>query len=223
MSKSVSALGALALLFGVACYSPDLSAVRYSCDEANPYCPDGLDCVAGVCVKPGTSTNNGDGPPVGGMDGGMSVAGCRYGGGTDLGSGVFACPGVFSPTRANGAPRASELCAQGATICSAPRSANLTACNALPGFFGSTQPARYNGGGRGNPSNYTCQSTNNGNDRAVAGCGRLTNNQVMDKACGNWTRVLDCTNVTSWQCYSSVLDDNHENTNPADGVLCCLP
>jgi hypothetical protein len=223
MSKSILALGTLALLFGVSCYSPDLSAVRYSCDEANPYCPDGLDCIGGMCVKPGSGNTNADGPPASVSDGGATVAGCRYGGGTDLGGGVFACPGVFSPTRANGAPKASELCANGATICTMPRSANQTTCNALTGFFGAAVPARYNGGGRGNPSNYSCQSTNNGQDRAVAGCGRLTNNQVMDKNCSGFTRVLDCTNVTSWQCYSGTLDDNHENTNPSDGVLCCLP
>jgi len=221
MSKSISALGTLALLLGAACYSPNLSTVRYSCDEANPYCPDGLDCIGGVCLAPGSS-NMADGPP-GGTDGGTSVAGCRYGGGTDLGGGVFACPGVFSPTRANGAPKASELCAMGASICSMPRTANLTLCNSLPGFFGSTQPARYSGGGRGNPNNYSCQSTNNGMDRAVPGCGRLTQNQVMDKSCGGFTRVLDCNNVTSWGCYSSTLDDSHDNSNPADGVLCCLP
>lgn len=219
-----SAFGTLALLFGVSCYSPDLSGVRYSCDETNPYCPDGLECSGGVCVPPGGGNNNSDGPPASGPDGGMSVAGCRYGGGTDLGGGVFACPGAFNRNRNNGLPRASELCANGATICNTPRSANLALCNTLPGFFGSTQQARYDGSGSKNdPNNYDCQASGGFQDRAVAGCGRLTSNMTADKNCGGFTRVLDCDAVQSWVCNSSTLDDSHDNTNPSDGVLCCLP
>ncbi len=225
MKKTLWFLGAMAVGVAVSCYNPDLAGVHYSCDEANPYCPDGLECSGGVCQKPGSDPGGTtDGPPPPPTDGGTAVAGCRYGGGTDLGAGVFACPGRFNPNRSGGLPRASELCAAGASICSSPRTADMQKCNSLPGFFGSTQPARYDGNGsRGSGSNYSCSSTNNQFNRAVAGCGRLANGQIADKACNGFTRVLDCTAVDPWTCYSSTLDDSHDNTNPSDGVLCCLP
>lgn len=227
MFKSISALGTLALLFCASCYSPNVGAVRYSCDETNPYCPDGLECSGGVCVTPGSGgNNNSDGPPPPPpSDGGSTVMGCRYGGGTDLGAGVFACPGAFNSRRNNGLPRASELCANGATICGAPRTANMQLCNTLPGFFGSTQPARYDSGNKNNANSYSCQErTGPGfNNRAVSGCGRLTNSMTADKNCNGFLRILDCDAVDSWSCNSSILDDSHDNTNAADGVLCCLP
>lgn len=223
MTKTLWFLGAVAVGVAVSCYNPDLAGVHYSCDEANPYCPDGLDCIAGVCQKPGADPGGStDGPPPV-ADGGTTLVACRNPGGTDLGGGVFACPGVFNRARAGGQPVAAELCANGASICTSPRTADLQKCNGLAGFFGSTQPARYDGNGRGDPRNYSCQTTGNLGDVAVPGCGRLTNGQVVDKACGGFTRVLDCRQVTTWTCNSNTLDNNHDNTNPNDGVLCCLP
>ncbi len=39
-----------------ACYSPNTASVGYSCDDANPYCPDGLVCRNKVCVDPNAPT-----------------------------------------------------------------------------------------------------------------------------------------------------------------------
>lgn len=220
MTIWTASLGLIFVTLTSSCYNPDLTGVKYSCDEVNPYCPDGLECSGGVCVKPGSTT---DATPMQPSDGGVPLAGCRFSGGVDLGGGVFACPGEFYRNRA-GSPTASELCAVGASICSSPRTADLAKCNSLPGFFGSTQPIRYNGSGnRDDAKNYSCQSTGNPFDRAVSGCGRLTSGQVADKNCGGFTRVLHCSAVQSWTCNNDVLDNSHENSSAQDGVLCCLP
>ncbi len=221
MTKFLSALGFAFVALATSCYSPDLSGVKYSCDEVNPYCPDGLECSGGVCVKPGSGS---DASPMLPGDGGASVAGCRFAGGTDLGGGVFACPSIFKPNRSGGAPIASELCAVGASICTSPRSADMAKCDSLPGFFGAAQGAAYDGRGSYNdPNNYSCQSTGNSFNRAVAGCGRLVKDQIIAKACGGFSRVLNCFAVQSWTCNSNVLDDSHDNGNAQDGVLCCVP
>ncbi|MBL9004914.1 MAG: hypothetical protein JNJ46_11755 [Myxococcales bacterium] len=221
MTKLLSALGLALVALSASCYSPDLSGVKYACDEVNPYCPDGLECISGVCSKPGTGTEP---PPMQPSDGGAPLAGCRFAGGTDLGGGVFACPGEFNRNRSGGRPIASELCAIGASICSSPKTADMAKCNSLPGFFAGTQPARYDGRGSLNdPNNYDCQQADNPGNRAVAGCGRLARDQIVAKTCGNFSRVLQCFAVQSWTCNSDLVDDSHDNSNAQDGVLCCLP
>jgi hypothetical protein len=47
---------ALFLLSLASCYSPDLTKVRYTCDPANPFCPDGLSCVERCCGGPPCQT-----------------------------------------------------------------------------------------------------------------------------------------------------------------------
>ena len=158
MSKSISVLGTLALLLRGR-VQPDLSAVRYSCDEANPYCPDGLDCIGGVCLAPAAATWQ---MVPGGTDGGASVAGCRYGGGTDLGGGVFACRASLAQ-RAPMVPESQRALCHGRQHLQHAAHGQPDALQLTTRFLGARSRLA-NGGGRGN-NNYSCQSTNNGQDR----------------------------------------------------------
>ena len=203
---------------GAACCSRTSARCAIPADEANPYCPDGLDCIGGVCWRPAAATWQ---MVPGGTDGGASVAGCRLQRRHGLRRRRLCLPGVFSSTRANGAPKTSELCAYGRQHLQHARMANLTLCNFATRFFGSTQPARHNGGGRGN-NNYSCQSSEQRSGSRRPGLRTVdAESGHGQELCRVHSRCLDCNNVTSWGCYGSTHRRQPRQQQPADGVLCC--
>lgn len=215
----MSTMRTLGLLFALgiaACYSPDLSNVHYTCDETNPYCPDGQDCIGGTCQAPGSAATTQPAP-----DGGVAGSGCRYGGGTDLGGGVFACPGLFN-SKLDAIPLASQLCADAYAICKTPGSADINRCKSLPGFFAADVLGNRIGNNVDANSMVCAPSTSRGAQPVWSGCGRTSKNEIVEKTCGGWPEALDCYAVKTWQCYGDAID-NSENTNARDGVLCCKP
>lgn len=217
--------GFLSLGTVAACYSPDLSGVHYICDENNPYCPDGLTCIAGTCAKPGESPINGDlgsGTDLGpSPDGSMPAVGCKSGAGFALGGDVFACPGKFSTFR--GIQRGDQLCAGGYALCSQAGGADLARCKTLSGFFASTTPERRDKNNT-DPSKFVCEAPKGGNDqRLFTGCGHSAQAPTYEipNACAGFTQVVDCYVGGAWGCFSSTELKDADNTVATDGVLCC--
>jgi hypothetical protein len=199
---------AAALVLAASCYNPDTAAVRYSCDEANPYCPDGLECISDVCLPPGTP------PPDGGTsappDGTVASRGCKSGMGFVVGT-AFACPGTFG----GGSPPASQLCAANFKICTDAQGVDQTACRKLSGFFGAQVNVR-----RSN-NVYSCGYDKN--NPYFGGCGQSRTSIVDVPAipmCPSFGQILSCVADRPWTCTSDKLD-NISNTNGSDGVLCC--
>lgn len=219
--------GFLSLGTVAACYSPDLSGVHYICDENNPYCPDGLTCIAGTCAKPGQlpggdlGTGNPDGGPPPNPDGGMS--GCRAGGGTPLGGNVWACPGKFSIVRGPEVPHADQLCLDGYGLCSQANGADLAKCKTLTGFFAAQTSVRGDKGSM-DPSKLICGDPKNGNDsHFYTGCGRSAQGTVYDipDPCAGFSQVIECHFGGVWGCLSYTPLSQADNTVATDGVLCC--
>lgn len=226
-------LGFLSLGTAAACYSPDLSGVHYICDENNPYCPDGLTCIAGTCAKPGETPMNGDlgsnpdlttpANPDAAMPMPMPAAGCQSGLGFVLGGDVFACPGKFSVVRGASIPHADQLCASGYALCSQPGGADLAKCKTLSGFFGATQSARRDKNVY-DPSRFVCELPKNGGDvHLYTGCGRSAQAPTYDisNACAGFTQVVECTFGGAWGCLGNTELKDADNTVATDGVLCC--
>ena len=197
------------LIFAASCYSPDLSGVRYSCDEANPYCPDGLECIGGSCLTPGSTPTVPDGGTV--PDGMVAAPGCKSGSGFVVGS-AYACPGAFDHT-------ADQLCASGYRICTDSPGIDQTACKMLSGFFAAAVNVRRTSGGS-NPS-YGCGT--NTQDPYLAGCGRSMPNIAAlsgNSVCMGFTQALACVAERNWDCNNASLSQT-VNRNAGDGVLCC--
>lgn len=207
---------ALVGTLAVSCYNPDLSGVSYTCDEANPYCPDGLECVSGACLTPGSTPAVPDGGTAGPPDGSMTVNGCK-GQGFVVGMNYFACPGVFNGDTRDMIPAASALCATGFKICGDAKGLDVAACRALGGFFATSVNMRRNGNG-----NFECGVSNN--NPYYAGCGKDARQTVddvpMTQQCAGLPQAIDCRGDQQWYCDPSQLD---RTTNPVgvDGVLCC--
>lgn len=205
----------LAGTFAVSCYSPDLSGVNYTCDEANPYCPDGLECIVGACLPPGSTPPVPDGGTAGPPDGSMTVNGCK-GQGFVVGQNVFACPGAFNPDTRDAVPAASALCATGFKICGDAKGLDIPMCRALGGFFAAQVNVRRNN------NNFECGVSNS--NPYYAGCGKNARNTVSDvpmmQQCAGFPQAIDCRGDNQWLCDPNQLE---RTTNPisADGVLCC--
>lgn len=215
-------LGLLSLLsLGTfaACYSPDLSGVHYSCDQTNPYCPDGQTCINGTCAFPG-DTPAGD---LGNPDGGPAASGCKAGGGTQLGGDVWACPGKFSVVRGPDVPHADQLCASGYGLCTQAGSADLAKCKMLTGFFAAKADAKGDKGTMA-PDAIACDPPKNGNDaHFYPGCGKSAQATVIDitHSCVGFSQVVECHFGGVWGCLSNTPLDQADNTIATDGVLCC--
>lgn len=202
---------AAALAVSASCYKPDLSGFAYTCDEVNPYCPDGLECISGKCLPPGT-TPAGDGGPAGPTDGLMAAAGCRSGMGYVLGPTAFACPGPFNRQQN---PSASQLCATGYRLCTNATGIDLSRCKTLNGFFGVPINVRRTGSG------LTCGQDQN--NPYFAGCGRdrsTVDAFAMGQSCMGFDQAVDCRDDTAWGCFSYDINQI-DQTSSGDGVLCC--
>lgn len=198
--------------FAASCYSPDLTGVRYTCDTANPYCPDGLTCVGGICQLPGGDSGDGGIGPA--PDGGAAISGCRSGTGTKVGT-AFACPGRFNNNVFDSVPTASQRCADGYKLCTDSVGIDLSACQNLSGFFASQVPVH-----RENQTMLVCGAASGNQSRLFAGCGRATNTVLsLSPACTGFDQALDCSDP-QWTCDRNSLD-NTSQKNDFDGVLCC--
>ena len=205
----------LAVMLAVRCYSPDLSGVHYTCDETNPYCPDGLECIEGACLPPGsTPTSDGGSLP----DGTMAVMGCASGQGFAVGN-AFACPGQFN-TADDAIPKASALCATGYKLCTDAGMVDQNACKMLKGFFAGQVNLKRSGNGQNNqPLQCGYQMFN----PFFGGCGVSRTNIIGltgTQVCSGFGQAVDCVSEQAWQCNSNNLDGSI-NTNAGDGVLCC--
>lgn len=110
-----------ALLIFVGCYNPDLTRVHYTCDEANPYCPDSLQCFQGCCGGPPCKAGPvfvPDGATVTDMgvvfppDLRAPLTGCKGNQGHIINDTMNACLGM-----ANGGDSVHRLCATGWALC----------------------------------------------------------------------------------------------------------
>lgn len=210
----------LAVSLSAACFNPDYSSVQYVCDEANPYCPDGLSCIEGQCLPPDTEIQSPE------EDGGIPdlrtpVAGCASGSGTQVGT-AFACPGRFTSRSGSSTPSASQLCAAGYTICTNASGIDLARCRMLSGFFAASAPMR-RGNGTPNPSTFACGTPTGSMSQVLwAGCGVNQTNTVFDlvQPCQGFGQAVDCVTDNRWSCFSANLSSTDQE-NAANGVLCC--
>lgn len=205
------------------CYSPNLTGVSYTCDELNPYCPDGLVCTSGRCQPPGV--DNVDAGSSKQPDGLMAAVGCRSGIGYTVGATAYACPGVFNSDRTDSIPAASQLCADMYQICAKSTGIDLAQCRTLPGFFAAQVQAHRDATTNVDPQQITCGMPGRNQAQLFVGCGRTTQNIVFNltgpQMCEGFGQALDCTNETAWDCNNGLNLDAATQRNASDGVLCC--
>ncbi len=202
------------IAFLCSCYSPNLSGVTYTCDDLNPYCPDGLTCIGGVCRLPGVDAGGNTLMP----DALMSAAGCHSGMGFVVGT-AFACPGTFDGQKT----LASQLCAAGYHICTNATGIDQTTCRTLSGFF-AAQVQMHRDAKSLDPMTFACGPAMMMQLRLISGCGRMTANDVFDvtkQACSGFDQALDCILDNAWNCDTAMMLDMAQQSNPGDGVLCC--
>lgn len=222
------------VLLLAACYQPDLSRVRYTCDVAAPRCPDKQSCVAGCC----------GGPPCGAEaspDGGTqdpptwdpnarptSTPGCRSGTGYVLGPNAVACPAVLA------APGdITSMCGDGWELCPL-NPLTVERCNTVPWGFFAASP-------RGMQlhvppdESLVCSWSGPGSDanqRFLLGCGTTAKTPYdLPIPCGGFSRAVICNSggaeaPTTWACPFGAVPGNEDfarvtQPNPTDGVLCC--
>lgn len=219
-----------------ACYSPNLSGVRFSCtgDGLPDDCPSGYSCVQSVCVLPGE-------PPGGTSDGGMTMTdggapadggaslgkalGCTSMSGYDIakdpvGTPAFACPGTF---QGNSSTNAYSLCATGYRICPDANTLDLNKCTApgIQGFFIANKRGEHSS------STVACGGQGNLDDDHWFGCGNPSGIVALTPPgpCFGFSSARDCVNMTGSEF--NCRDDNDRSidevssTNPVHGVLCC--
>lgn len=224
----------LASLLLVGCYAPDLSHVRYTCDERNPICPGTLACVQGCCGGPpcGDSLT----PPLG-QDGGTTAPvdwtqppgaapGCASGRGYVLGPKAVACPGAFASGQLLG------RCAAGWTLCPTSPLSVVDAAKVPYLFVGAAHGTQ---AGRIPDSTMACSwaSAPASNYFFLFGIGAVGRALVHDSSaqgrCGLYSSALECVSSGSqqfWQCPLGAMpgeSDWSQVANPieTDGVLCC--
>lgn len=240
--RNILPFAALALF---ACYSPNLSGVRFNCagDGLPNDCPSGYSCVQGVCLLPGEQPGDlpdagmtlSDGsmtiPPDGGAPDGSGMmpraAGCTSMMGYDIakdpvGAPVFACPGAFQGT---GSSNATTQCASGYRVCQDANTIDLIKCSAsgLQGFFIANRRGEHNSAG----ANVSCSPQGNVTDDHWAGCGSTSGIGLITPSspCYGFPYGRDCVNTTASE-FNCRGDDDRPleeviSTNPVHGVLCC--
>lgn len=212
------------LLLLAGCFNPDLSKIRYRCDESN-LCPDGQSCAAGLCLRPDELTTFDLAQPAPLPDGSTPPAAappCKSGQGYVLDGApqqTAACPGKFA------AGHAAELCAASFGLCLTLTPTEKTACEAInSGFFGSTKRASKQGALP--PSCVT-----NGTHTYIPGCGGRQSAVVAVEQCAPYEKGLDCFSQGAvgwvWQCdgVDALMQASYSGLPGSgaavDGVLCC--
>lgn len=205
------------------CYTPDLTASRFKCDRPQDSCPEGTQCIAGVCQK---RTDDPSAPAA--MDLAASptvipVKGCS-GSGTLLalsaGKDAYACAGSFPGS--TGSP--VSLCASGYHVCQRADSALLLAarangrCDSIPiaGFFAAEIAAGYDASGA-----LLCEPKVAVATPALLGCGNDQGTRPADPLCNELVTVAPCDgSVNGWSCTLGLSTAVHGAGKPG-GVLCC--
>lgn len=219
------------------CYNPDLSGVHYTCDDKNPYCPDGLTCVGGVCRgKAGVDASggvDGAGPPADmspapadmwGVQG--PAVGCKSGTGYQISASAAACPGVFAndPSMSACAPGWST-CTQNPlppSVCKQRMIFGAQAC-----FIGAVRAQD-----RSNPTDsqsmiQSWAGADANSYRYILGCGACIGWADAAIQAGGFTNTMQCDQpVVDFQCPKSVPGKDSDflkvsNKDPNGGVFCC--
>lgn len=115
---------AAALMFA-GCYNPDLSRVRYTCDPSNPFCPDGLKCVSGICGGVEMPTPSDMATASGDMSTPAARPACARGTEAELSARMSACAATLNGEYTD------ALCRPGWRLCAE----NDPAAKDPPGFF----------------------------------------------------------------------------------------
>lgn len=200
----------LAVLGLAACYNP--STVTLLCPAGQSDCPSDQRCVDGLCT-PRVVGGSDDMtlPDLAATDSGVPAdlaqpAGCKAGKAIVLGAKVRACQGTFP------AGGGSALCAAGYSVCTTLSPSDVAACRNVAAFFVADQPAYF----VGSPSNETC-GTSLAN-QVMYGCGQAGLSGA--RQCGGFPveLALGSTLTSPNGSFTSLM-----NSDPNQGVLCCLP
>lgn len=207
------AIASVLLLAFSACFHPDTSQVTFTCSAgSSPACPDGQECRSGICVDPTVDLASASGDLHTPPPDLAQRSGCARGNGYPVGD-AFACPGSFK------AGDAYSLCAAGFTPCLAAPQPDTVACGKLEGFFLSNVIGRSM-----TPRDLTAVKCS-GNDyyRVIYGCGNPIKASTAATPCGSFYQLIDCQNVTDFNCPAGPFTDIRfvANPYPLDGVLCC--
>ncbi|WP_233206374.1 hypothetical protein [Haliangium sp. UPWRP_2] len=131
---------------------------------------------------------------------------CAAGGGFGFGPKVSGCLGTFA------AGGADAICKNPARPCANNTGLDLPLCNGTSGFFLSNQPGYW----LGTKASEACGAA--ASNQIFFGCGAAGRAGVAK--CGGFDKVIDVgTSITST---TGQLKDA-SNTDPTQGVLCCLP
>lgn len=204
------------------CFNPNTNGVDITCTVEDPRCLEGQVCIAGHCItqapEAGLPADLGGDAGVGQPD--MARSGCANGAGTQVG-GAWACPGTFP--RGN----AVKQCAAKFSVCKTADSVDLSACNAIDGFFVSDAlgysgfPACRNV----DPIFFQCTAFQPGMDNRLRfGCGGLAKPYALTgctSQCAGFDRALNCSQEVDYTCGASLGLGDEANLLPSSGVLCC--
>lgn len=216
-----------------ACYAPDLGSVHYTCDAANPFCPDGQQCINGCCGGPPCKA-----PPSGGPDGsttGGKICASDEPVAMPNTADVVGCMGKFAEGQL------ATLCGSDFELCETnPMSDSV--CATIPDhFFASKQIACQLSTGTTPRTGFRCDwtcDTSQSSRRYVLGCGKSDGGPVVLTyavdpplpRCGGFNRATACDNgqfpASQWQCMPSSPPTDADlsklvNGDAQDGALCC--
>lgn len=194
---------AASLLAG--CFQPADTRVPIRCDADNP-CPAQQTCIAGLCsfaqLQDLSASSDMTGPDMA-----ISSVGCASGGGTKIGTQMWACPGAFSMGQAR------SLCATGWSVCTRLASADMPACDSQSGVFIADVPAY-----QVNINPITC-STTTIYTRFFGACAS-TNIVQYPNECGGFFRFATDRNAGFDFSNGHSIDKAIGNT-ASNGVVCC--
>ena len=199
----------LAVLGLAACYNP--STVTLLCPAGQSDCPVDQRCVDGLCTRVVGGTDDMSIIDLASTDGATPAdlaqpGGCKAGKAIVVGAKVRACPGTFP------AGGGSSLCGTGYSVCTTLTPGDISACRNVAAFFVADQPAYF----VGSPSNEIC-GTSLAN-QVMYGCGQAGNTGA--RQCGGFPVevALGASLMSPNGSFSSLA-----NSDPSQGVLCCLP
>lgn len=190
------------------CYAPNMDLVRISCEGDGGACPSGKTCLSGLCQDPPDLS-------MGQLDASTAEMSssdlatntiCANLGQVSFGAKAAGCPGTFPKGGAAG------QCKSPAAPCISASGIDLTKCNSAPGFFTSSQPGYW----LGTMASEACGAA--ASNQILYGCG--SSGRAGVAACGSFGRVIDL--GTSLKSNTGQLADA-SNSDPLQGVLCCLP